>query len=126
MDACAGCGAGRIKSKALARSQEGTALSGCRKTKLLCRLLQFQFRPSYLPNQKMQTAKVCLPTEFEQSYLSYRSYPQNLALRETKCSKSALEWYTRKLDQVEACLCLSDEKDVDVPIRDLHNGRDTV
>jgi hypothetical protein len=76
--------------------------------------------------ERKKMAKACLPIEFEQSYLSYHSYPKNLILSGTKNYHSTLESYKKRLDEVEACLCLVDEKDVDVPIRDLHDGLRTI
>jgi hypothetical protein len=64
--------------------------------------------------------KACLPAEFQQSYLDYLSYPRNLILRGTKTYHSTLETYKDRLDAIEADLCLTNEKDVLVPIRDLH------
>ena len=66
--------------------------------------------------------KSCLPVEFQQSYLNYLSYPRNLILNGTKTYRSTLEAYHNRLDGIETDLCLENEKDVNVPIRDLHGG----
>lgn len=65
-------------------------------------------------------AKPCLPVEFQQSYLNYLSYPQNIILTGTRTYHSTLQAYKARLDAIETDLCLETEKDVLVPIRDLH------
>ena len=70
----------------------------------------------------MGEARLMLPVEFQESYLNYLSYPRNLIVNGTKTYRSTLESYTDRLDDLEADLCLEDEKDVDVPIRDLRGG----
>jgi hypothetical protein len=70
--------------------------------------------------QPPRMAKVCLPVEFQQSYLNYLSYPQNIILNGTRTYHSTLQAYKARLDAVEADLCLENGKDVLVPIRDLH------
>lgn len=66
--------------------------------------------------------KVCLPVEFQRSYNNYLLYPLNLSLNGTKTYRSTLESYKDRFDAIETSLCLENERDVDVPIRDLHDG----
>ena len=70
----------------------------------------------------MEEARLTLPVEFQQSYLNYLSYPRNLIVKGTKTYRSTLESYNDRLDAIEADLCLENETDVEVPIRDLHGG----
>jgi hypothetical protein len=59
-------------------------------------------------------------TEFRQSCLNYLFYPQNLIPELAETYPWTLEAYRARLDSLAKTLCLDDEKDVDMPIRDLH------
>jgi hypothetical protein len=69
-----------------------------------------------------EMVKDCLPAEFQQSYINHLVYPLNLSLNGTTNYRSMLESYKDRFDTLETSLCLENESDVDVPIRDLHDG----
>jgi hypothetical protein len=60
--------------------------------------------------------------DFQRSYLEYESYPLNLTRNAIRISQAALEKYKTRLDAIAADLCLQDEKDVLLPIRDIYGS----
>lgn len=64
-------------------------------------------------------AQPYLPIELQQSYLNYLSYPLNLVLNRVNVHPWTLEAYKAKFDTFEESLCLENETDVNLPIRDL-------
>ena len=65
-------------------------------------------------------------TEFQQSCLRYDSYPLNLIVNGTRDYHSTLQSYKKRLDAKRHNLCLSTEKFANVPIREIHEGLDTL
>jgi hypothetical protein len=62
-----------------------------------------------------------LPDDFQKSYLSSKSYPENLIHRNTNTYPTALKTYKTRLDSAESDLFVENEAEVEVPFRDLHN-----
>jgi hypothetical protein len=60
-----------------------------------------------------------LPIEFQESYVDYLSYPENVILHATNSYASALGLYKQRFDAIQSELCLDDEEDVEVGFRDL-------
>lgn len=60
--------------------------------------------------------------DFRRSYLEYESYPLNLSRSATRVTAATLNRYKARLDAVAADLCLEDDRDVDLPIRDLYGS----
>lgn len=65
------------------------------------------------------------PIEFRRSYFGYESYPLNLPRSATRVTAATLSKYKARLDNIAADLCLEDETDVDLPIRDLYGNTTT-
>lgn len=63
-----------------------------------------------------------LTIDFQLSCRGYLSYPSNLVRNGTKVAHCALEAYKGRLDDVVTALCVENEDDALVPIRDLYSN----
>ncbi|KAL9623132.1 MAG: hypothetical protein Q9160_002646 [Pyrenula sp. 1 TL-2023] len=64
-----------------------------------------------------------LPDRYQESYLNYKAYPENIVYRASHAYPAALRSYQLDLNSLEATkLFVDDETDVEVPIRDLQTA----
>ena len=73
------------------------------------------------------TLTMRLPTDLQNSYLNFKTYPENLRPSSTAIYRSKLVAYRKRLDEAKSDLCLiNEEDDVDatfeIPIIDLETG----
>lgn len=66
-----------------------------------------------------------LPQELKQSFLDYENYPLNIVVKGKDAYRSKLQSWKDKLDERESGLFLTNEKHIELPIRDLYGSAGT-